>query len=441
VPKNRREFLRSCCALGLGGVASQLTRFGHVTAHAQAAADYKALVCVFFFGGNDSNNMIVPIDSRYSAYQSMRGAVALGTATLRPAGASGFAFHPSLANVERLYNQSQAAMVFNVGTLVRPTTRATLNGGDVPRNLYSHSDQTQQWQSSDPNGGGTGWGGRVSDLVAGMNTGPLPPGIVVNGGNALFLSGPITKGVNFSNAGSFGLEAFGASRGMEARVNSLQRLLTFDSGLRLVSAANGVLTESFRSAEEINAALDSAPALPIAFPNSGLGQQLAQVAQIISVRGALGMNRQIFFAGMGGFDNHEDLVNKHVGLMADFDASVNAFYTTLDSLGLTNQVTLFTESEFNRTGNSNANVGTDHAWGGHHLVFGGSVHGGQPYGTFPTHALGGPDDAGSRGNWIPTTSLDQYAATMGGWFGVSDADLNVIFPNLRNFPTARLGFM
>jgi uncharacterized protein (DUF1501 family) len=441
VYKNRREFLRSCCLLSAAGAASQMARFGAVTAHAQAAADYKALVCVFFFGGNDSNNMIVPIDSRYAAYQTMRGPVALATNVLLPAGASGFALHPSLVNTQRLFNQGQAAMVFNVGTLVRPTTRSTLNSGSLPRNLYSHSDQTQQWQSSDPNGGGTGWGGRIGDIIAAMNTGPLPPGIVVNGGNALFLSGPVTKGINFSNAASFGLDSFGSTRGMEARVRSLQRLLTFDSGLRLVSAANGVLADSFRSAEEINAALNSAPALPVTFPNNGLGQQLAQVAQIISVRSALGMNRQIFFAGMGGFDNHEGLLAKHVTLMADFDAAVSAFYATLDIWGVTSQVTLFTESEFNRTGNSNANVGTDHAWGGHHLVFGGSVRGGQPYGTFPTHALNGPDDAGDRGNWIPTTSLDQYAATMGGWFGVSDADLNRIFPNLRNFPTPRLGFM
>jgi uncharacterized protein (DUF1501 family) len=221
---------------------------------------------------------------------------------------------------------------------------------------------------------------------------------------------------------------------MNARVASLQRLLTFDTGLKLVSAANGVLADSFKSAQEINAALASAPALPVTFPNTGLGQQLAQVAQIMSVRGALGMNRQIFFAGMGGFDNHEDLINKHQQLLTELDGAVNAFFATMDAFGTANQVTLFTESEFNRTGNSNANLGTDHAWGSHHLVLGGAVRGGQTYGTFPLHVLGGPDDAEDRGNWIPTTSLDQYAATLGGWFGVSDADLNVVFPNLKNFP-------
>jgi uncharacterized protein (DUF1501 family) len=441
VARNRREFLKGCCALGAAGMASQLARLGLVSAHAQQGSSYQALVCIFMFGGNDANNTIVPIDSRYGAYQTMRGPVALGQATLLPADTSGYGLHPSLVNVQRLYNERRAALVFNVGTLVQPTTKGTLNSSMLPRNLYSHSDQTQQWQSSDPNGGGTGWGGRINDLVAGQNTGLLPPGITVNGGNALFLSGPVTKGVNFSNAGSFGLETFGDGTAMTARLGALQKLLTFDSGLKLVSAANGVLGESVRSAQEINAALAGAPQLPVAFPNSGLGQQLAQVAQIISVRGALGMNRQIFFAGIGGFDNHEDLLNKHVDLMSTLDAAAGAFITTLQEWGVADRVTLFTESEFNRTGNSNANLGTDHAWGSHHIVIGDAVHGGQTYGTFPVHELSGPDDAGDRGNWIPTTSLDQYAATFGGWFGVSDADLQAILPNLRNFAPQKLGFL
>jgi len=441
---NRREFLRSCCILGAAGAATQFEQFGLVTAHAQgggSSADYKALVCVFMFGGNDSNNMIIPLDSRYAAYQAMRGPVALAPETLLPAGASGFAFHPGLANVARLFGQNAVAPVFNVGTLVQPTTKATLDALALPRNLYSHSDQTQQWQSSDPNGGGTGWGGRVNDIIAALNTGPLPPGITVNGGNALFLSGPVTKGVNFSNAGTFGLESFGSDAAMTLRASSLQRLLTFNSGVKLVSAANGVLQDAFKSAEEINAALESAPPLPVTFPGSDLGNQLAQVAQIMSVRASLGINRQIFFAGMGGFDNHENLVANHEDLMGTLDAAIGAFFATLEAWGLTDAVTLFTESEFNRTGNANANIGTDHAWGGHHLVLGGAVAGGATYGTFPTHQLEGPDDAGDRGNWIPTTSLDQYAATLGGWFGVSDADLDGIFPNLKNFPTRRLAFV
>src|SRR5262249_7610440 len=184
-----------------------------------------------------------------------------------------------------------------------------------------------------------------------------------------------------------------------------------------------------------------APPLPVTFPNTGLGQQLAQVAQLVAVQGALGMNRQIFFAGIGGFDNHEDLVAKQADLYLDLDASITAFFQTMTSRSVMNQVTLFTESEFNRTGDANANIGTDHAWGSHHLVLGGSVVGGQTYGTFPTHQLQGPDDAGDRGYWIPTTSLDQYAATLGGWFGRSDASLLTIFPNLANFSPPKRGFV
>jgi uncharacterized protein (DUF1501 family) len=441
VTRNRRTFLKTCCSLGAAGMASQLGRLGVVSAFTQPAADYKALVCIFLFGGNDSNNMVVPVDSRYAAYQAMRGPVALAGGALLPAGGSGYGLHPSLTSVQRLFNENRAALVFNVGTLVRPTNRDALNSIMLPKNLYSHSDQVQQWQTSDPNGGGTGWGGRLNDHAVQHNTGVLPPGITVNGGNALFLSGSVTKGLNFSNADSFGFNSFGDGTAMTARLGALQKLLTFDSGLKLVSAANGVLGESIKSAQEIEGALGSAPALPVAFPNSGLGQQLAQVAQIIAVRDALGMNRQIFFAGMGGFDNHENLLGNHAQLMATVDAAINAFATTMESRGVMDRVTVFTESEFNRTGNANANVGTDHAWGGHHIVLGGAVAGGQTYGTFPTHLLRGPDDAGDRGNWIPTTSLDQYAATLGGWFGVPDADLQQIFPNLANFSPQRLGFV
>jgi uncharacterized protein (DUF1501 family) len=437
----RREFLKSCCRLGAASVAAHISHVAPISAIAQSLSNHKALVCIFLFGGNDSNNLIVPIDSRYGAYQSMRGPVAIAPGTLLPAGGSGYGLHPSLVNVQRLYGQNQAAAVFNVGTLFQPTTKGTLNSVLLPRNLYSHSDQTQQWQTSDPNGGGTGWAGRLNDVAIAQNTGALPPGITVNGGNALLLSGATTKGLNFSNAGTFGLAAFGDDAAMMARLTSMQKVLTFDSGLQLVSAANGVLSDSIRSAQEIDAALNGAPALPVAFPNSGLGQQLAQVAQIISVQGSLGMNRQIFFAGMGGFDNHEDLLNKHQQLMSTLDAAVGAFVTTLESRGSLNNVTLFTESEFNRTGNANANIGTDHAWGSHHLVIGGAVRGGTTYGTFPLHQLAGPDDAGDRGNWIPTTSLDQYAATLGSWFDVSDANLRTIFPNLLNFSPQKLAFV
>lgn len=438
--KNRREFLRSCCHLGAAGITAHFAHLAPMTVQAQTLSGYKALVCIFLFGGNDANNMIVPIDSRYAAYQAMRGSVALDGAVLLPAGGSGYGLHPSLANVKRLYDQQHAAAVFNVGTLFEPVTKTTLSTAPLPRNLYSHSDQTQQWQSADPNGGGTGWAGRINDHALLHNTGTLPPGINLNGGNALFLAGQSTRGLNFSNSSSYGLTTFGDSTSMTARLASLQKVLTFDSGLQLVSAANGVLSESLRSAQEINAALASAPPLPVPFPGTGLGDQLAQVAQLIAVRGDLGMTRQIFFAGLGGFDTHDDLLARHADLMTTLDEAIGAFVTTLEQRGAMGDVTLFTESEFNRTANPNANNGTDHAWGSHHLVLGGAVAGGV-YGTFPTHDLRGPDDAGDRGDWIPTTGLDQYAATLARWFDVPEANLNLVFPNLANFSPQSLGFV
>ena len=212
-------------------MASRLGPLGNLSAYAQPATDYKALVCIFMFGGNDCEQHDRADRFRYAAYQTMRGPVALAGTSLLAAGGSGYGFHPSMTNVQRLFNENRAAAVFNVGTLVRPTTQGRLNNTMLPRNLYSHSDQVQQWQTSDPNGGGTGWGGRLNDSSPQHNTGVLPPGITVNGGNALFLSGLTTKGLNFSNADSFGFNSFGDGTAMTARLGALQKLLTFDSGL------------------------------------------------------------------------------------------------------------------------------------------------------------------------------------------------------------------
>jgi uncharacterized protein (DUF1501 family) len=424
-----------------------MLRLGEISAMAQSSPNYKALVCVFLFGGNDANNMIIPLDAaRYSAYQAMRPNIALASNVLLPVAAGGgqvpYGLHPRLMNVQRLYNQQKAAMVFNVGTLVQPTTKANLNGATLPRNLYSHSDQTSQWQTANPTvSGGSGWGGRMADLLAGSNASTFPMGVSVNGSAAL-LQGATARPLNLTPGTALGLSRFGNSTAMNAREAGLQQLLTFDTGMQMIGAASGVMTSAVRGAQAINAALASGTPLTTVFPQTGLGRQLQQVATVMRVRGALGMNKQIFFCGMGGFDNHSDQLPTHDNLMGQLDAALGAFYTSLETdLQLANETTIFTESEFGRTGNPSSSNGSDHAWGSHHFVLGGSVRGGEAYGTFPTHALRGPDDAGSRGLWIPSTGLDQYAATMGAWFGLGSGDLNTVFPNLRNFTNPNIGFM
>ena len=209
----------------------------------------------------------------------------------------------------------------------------------------------------------------------------------------------------------------------------------------MIAAGNGILANALKASQEVNAALNGAAPLTTVFPNSGIGNQLGQVAKIIQVRAALGANRQIFFCGMGGFDTHTNLLPDQDNLLAQLDPALGAFYSATQELGVEQNVVTFTESEFGRTGQPSTGAGSDHGWGSHHIMMGGPVKGGEAYGTFPTLALQGPDDTDNRGVWIPTTSLDQYAATFASWFGLSDADLNIVFPNLINFGAPKLGFL
>ena len=446
---SRRNFLRNCCSLGAAGASVHLSRLGLISAHAQSipTPNYKALVCIFLFGGNDGNNTIIPLSAGgYGAYQAMRPNIALAANTLRPvsAAAEPYGLHPRLQNIQALYNANKAAMVFNVGMLVQPTTKAALRNGTAaaPRNLYSHSDQTLQWQTSNPMGPGLGWCGRVADVMSNQNATTFPLSVSVQG-NAAQLQGLNTRPINLSPGAQFGLRRFGDGRAMDAREAGLQQVLTFDTGMQMIAAASGVMQRAVTGAQEINRALQSGGALTTVFPQTNLGRQLEQVAKVMQVRSQLGMNRQIFFCGMGGFDNHSDQLPSHDNLMGQIDAAVQAFYTATGELGVVDNVTTFTESEFGRTGNPSSSNGSDHAWGSHHFVLGGKVNGGRAFGTFPTLELQGPDDAGNRGLWIPTSSLEQYAATLASWFGVGAGDVQNVFPNLRNFlaSTQNMGFL
>jgi uncharacterized protein (DUF1501 family) len=458
---SRRDFLRlSCCSATGVALATGMGRLGLVNAYAQASGPYQALVCIFLFGGNDGNNMLIPFDTTgYSAYITARTPVASGGLglpqnTLLPINAgptsqlySQFSLHPSMPGIQNLYNSGKVAFVANVGTLVTPTTKAQYQGHSVtvPTSLFSHSDQQNQAQTAAPNSlGASGWAGRVADkLNPTLNAGGQLPMIMSLAGSNIFATGLTTRPttVTPTNPGFSNLDT--------TRNSIMQNLLTLDSGVSLVQAASAITGFAFADSNNLANALKGAPGIATPFPpNNGLASQLKQVAQVIQVRGALGMTRQIFFCSAGGYDTHNFQLTDQGTLLSQLSAAMSAFYQATQELGVGAQVTTFTLSDFGRTLQPSSGLGTDHAWGSHQMVMGDAVHGGDIYGAFPTLLIGGPDDVnnnpGARGRWIPSTGLDQYAATLASWFGVSNSDLTgSVFPDLNNFVSKgiKLGFM
>jgi uncharacterized protein (DUF1501 family) len=444
---SRRGFIQ----IGAASVGSlALKPFGLLPALAQNGPDYRALVCVFLFGGNDSNNSIIPMDdASFKAYTSIRGNLALSqaqlTAPVNSVSGAPYAFHNRLAEVQSLFASKELAVVANVGSLVQPLTRAQYQAQQtpVPSNLFSHSDQQLQWQSSIAQGNSpTGWAGRAADYIAaqGLNSSKFPTFYSVSG-NTLEGIGAKTTPVAVAPGGSLQLSGFSNSAESNARWTALNNLLTTDNGVSLVQAANGVLSNSISDATQLATALTNPPKLTTVFPQTSLGQQLQQVAEIISVRAKLGMSRQIFFCSLGGFDTHTGEIIAHNNLYPEVSPALAAFYQATQELSVADSVTTFTESDFSRTFQPTSGDGTDHGWGSHHFVLGGAVKGGQIYGKFPTFELGGPDDTDTRGRWIPTTSIDQYGATLCSWFGIPDSALSAVFPNFPNFNSQKLGFV
>jgi uncharacterized protein (DUF1501 family) len=443
----RRSFLK-----GLGAItaANTLPGLSLMNAYAQSA-DYKALVCVFLYGGNDANNMVVPVQAaEYATYQTARGSLALPQASLVPLAQTGgtrFGLHANLAPLQQVWTNGDMAVLLNNGPLVQPVTRAQYraNRSTRPANLFSHDDQQEQNQTAIPNNQATtGWGGRLGDRVTVMNAGSGVPMNISVGGNDIFLRGQNVPPYSVPTGGNFGLTTTGGNAAQQtARRNAMQALFGLDRANMQVRAAGDVISSAVNSSVALSAAVNNnASAAAPAFQglNSGLSRQLFTVAKMVEARASLGLRRQVFFAQTGGYDNHQNQIADQAGRFTELGPALRAFYNAIVALGVQDQVTLFTLSDFGRTLRVN-DGGSDHAWGNHQLVIGGAVRGGQTYGTFPNLALGGPDDTDSDGRWIPTTAVDQYAATLAKWFGVPDADIPAVVPNIARFPSRDLGFM
>jgi uncharacterized protein (DUF1501 family) len=508
---SRRKFLRnSACGLTGAAMIASMDRFNLVNAmtqQADAATDYKALVCIFLDGGSDCNNMVIPFDDYTNAtggttngYDNVRTGSQLAVlksqltnTKITPSNTGGvaYAFHPNLSpeanNVGQLrgfmdvWTAGKLAVLCNVGSLVRPITRANyIAGVGRPYQLFSHSDQVAQQQTSVSNTiGQTGWGGRIADKTNSLNGAVALPMNISLAGSSLFATGINSRqlAINAAPTTLANLLVLNWNGVAGANPNTLtptpssfRTLLGFDQGVALIKASTDTTAQALTADQALN---QPDPVLTATFPNTSLGNQLKQIAKLIKIKDAAGitMKRQIFFCRLGGFDTHTNETGADPtnpaggatqsggqgGLLTVLSQAMRAFYDEMVAQGRSNDVTQFTLSDFGRTlqpsGSGAASVGTDHAWGSHGFIMGGSVLGGAFYGSvrpdgtglpygYPTLQLGGPDDTNSnRGQWIPTTAIDQYAATLANWYGLAVSDRATVFPNLSRFAVPDLGFL
>jgi uncharacterized protein (DUF1501 family) len=494
----RRDFLRkaACAAVGTAAMTSAIRdlRFMNAALAQSDINDYKALVCIFLAGGNDSNNLIMPtVSSEYDNYSAIRTPVLAipqgallplkqsdGTTDYMDADGHTFGLHPACPELQQLFTAGKLAVLMNTGTLVMPITRAQYqSGGQRPPQLFSHADQVTQWQTSIPDQPAlTGWGGRCADLLNSVNpSAKISLSVSLAGANT-FEVGNIVSQYAVSTSGAISLNGVSGTR-----LAALTNILGLPYSNLQAQAYAGVTEHSINTGALLNGAItNSAPAnfwtngfsSTIVTPNggstftSGLSQQLKMIARLIDAgsrtqgapptgQNGFGMKRQIFFCQVGGYDLHSGqtsfsnnnpnnvIIGAHANLLAELSQSLLAFQNAMKQLNLEDKVTDFTASDFGRTFPSNGQ-GSDHGWGSHHLILGGaggaagSVAGGKTYGKFPTLAVNGPDDT-STGRWIPTTAIDQYFATIATWFGVDNTNLSTVFPNIGRFATPNLGFM
>lgn len=446
---NRRDFLVNSGAVA-ALAATPGTAWSQVVGGGAPFDDYRALVCVFLHGGNDSFNMLVPrSNAEYNVYRNARQNLAIAQEELLaidPLTSDGalYGLHPVMGATRTLFENGAAAFVANVGPLVEPTTRDQYFGQSVvvPSQLFSHNDQQAQWHTlKGANTSKTGWAGRMADLI---RTSVADQQMATNAslsGTSLFQSADETVAYVMGRQGPLLFEGFAADPDdpLYQQRQAFSRVVNAQYGSIYERGFAEVQRRAIESADVVSAAIAGAPALTAVFPDSALGVQLSTVAKLIASRDQLQMKRQIFFVGTGGFDSHDDQNLNQPGLLQNVSDSIAAFYTATVELGIADSVTTFTQSDFGRTLTSNGD-GTDHAWGGNQLVVGGSVQGRDIFGTFPLLEIDGADDVGG-GRMIPTTSADQFAATLALWFGIPDADLNIVAPHIDNFGQRDLGFM
>nr|WP_229496590.1 DUF1501 domain-containing protein [Massilia polaris] len=457
---SRRAFLKKASTLSLAGVAAPwaLNLAAMAEASAANATDYKALVCVFLYGGNDYANTLVPYDATsHAMYQQFRPAFAYArdsvsatalTPLTAPIDSNGvahqYALSPGLGKLLPIFDAGKLGVILNIGALVQPTTKLqyTNKSVELPPKLFSHNDQQSVWQSSSPEGATSGWGGRMGDLFQSANTNSTFTCVNVSG-NAVYLSGNNAVQYQVSTSGSVPLSGLKSPLfGSNAASAALRTLITEPRTHMLENEYNRISKRSIDANEVLTAALAATPAPTTVFPNGNpLADQLKLVARMIAAAPALGTKRQVFFVSLGGFDNHDGMATDHPVLMSRVGDALAAFYAATTELSVADKVTSFTASDFGRTLTGNAN-GSDHGWGSMHFVMGGAVKGKRYYGTAPVLANGGPDDVG-QGRLLPTTSVEQLAATLGTWLGVTDSELLALLPNLSNYNSSarNLGFV
>jgi uncharacterized protein (DUF1501 family) len=454
--QSRREFLKAAGRLSVAGSAApfalNLAAIGN--AAAQSVSDYKAVVCLFMYGANDHNNTVIPFDAaNYNTYSTIRSGIARTTAELVQltptaplTGANAgrqFALPTELNPLKSIWDEGKMAILANVGPLIVPTTKAQYNALSVPLppKLFSHNDQQSVWQASAPEGARVGWGGKMGDMMASNNSAQIFTCNSVAGA-AVFITGNNTIAYQLSSSGSTTIGGLtGTLFGSSSAPAALRSIIT-GGGTNLFTQDLADTTQrSIDANVQLSGALAGAPDLPLpsTLTSSSLGAQLRLVARMISQRSLLGAKRQVFMVSLGGFDTHDNQLPTQPNLHTQIGNAIKYFYDSMKALGVSDSVTLFTASDFGRTLSSNGD-GSDHGWGSHHFIVGGSVLGQRYYGTFPIMGLSNNDEVGS-GRLLPTTSVDQFAATIARWFGVGEGNLELVVPNLRNFSNTNIGFM